>query len=67
VRISDSRGNASCPRCPADPDEIVVTGEKERQKARYDLSLGMDWLSACSSLSWDNRARVMTLNCRSAA
>jgi hypothetical protein len=68
VRISDSRGNAVLPTdAVADPDEIVVTAERERQKARYDLSLGTDWLSACSSLSWDNRARVMTLNCRPAA
>jgi hypothetical protein len=68
VRISDSRGNAVLPTdASADPDEIVVTGQRQKQKARYDMSLGLDWLSACSSLSWDNRARVMTLNCRSAA
>jgi hypothetical protein len=67
VRIGDSRGNAVLPTDPpADPDEIVVTGERKRQKARYDLSLGLDWLSACSSLSWDNRTRLMTLNCRPA-
>jgi len=65
VRTSDSRGNAVLPSdASADPDEIVVTAERQRQRARYDLSLGMDWLSTCSSLSWDNRARIMTLNCR---
>jgi hypothetical protein len=65
VRTSDSRGNNVLPPdAPTDPDEIVVTGERQRQKARYDLSLGTDWLSACSSLTWDNRAKVMTLNCR---
>jgi hypothetical protein len=68
VRTSDSRGNNLLPTDPAaDPDEIVVTGERQRQKARYDLSLGTDWLSACSSLSWDHRAKVMILSCRPAA
>lgn len=68
VRTGDSRGNAVLPTDPAaDPDEIVVTGDRKRQKARYDLSLGLDWLSACSSLAWDNRAKVMTLSCRPAA
>jgi hypothetical protein len=67
VRTGDSRGNNLLPPdAPADPDEIVVTGERQRQKARYDLSLGTEWLSACSSLSWDNRAKVMTLRCRPA-
>jgi hypothetical protein len=67
VRIGDSRGNNLLPaEAPTDPDEIVVTGERQRQKARYDFSLGLDWLSACSSLSWNNRTRMMTLNCRSA-
>jgi hypothetical protein len=68
VRTSDSRGSNLLPTdAPSDPDEIVVTGQRERQKARYDLSLGLDWLSACSSLAWDNRAKVMTLSCRPAA
>jgi hypothetical protein len=68
VRTSDSRGANVLPTDPAaDPDEIVVTGDRQRQKARYDLSLGTNWLSACSSLSWDNRTKLMTLSCRTAA
>jgi hypothetical protein len=63
VRTSDSRGSEVLPTdVSADPDEIVVTG-KSRQKARYDIALGMNWLSNCSSLSWDNRAKLMTLSC----
>jgi hypothetical protein len=68
VRTSDNRGSASLPPdSEADPDEIVVTGERERQRARHDVSVGLDWLAACSRLSWDNRSKVMTLTCRPAA
>lgn len=64
IRTSDNRGNAALPAdAGADPDEIVVTGSNGRQRPRYHVSLGLDWLASCSSLSWDNRARRMTLSC----
>ena len=64
VRTSDNRGNATLPTdASADPDEIVVTGNVGRQRARYHVSLGLDWLSGCSSIAWDNRTRRMTLSC----
>ena len=47
----------------ADPDEIVVTANS-RQKPRYVLSLGRDWLAPCSSMTWDNRTRLLALSCR---
>ena len=62
VRTSDNRGNFALPADPdADPDEVVVTGS--RQRARFELTLGLDRLHRCSRLVWDNRSRRMTLHC----
>jgi hypothetical protein len=64
VRTHDNRGNAQLPaEGGADPDEIVVTANS-RQKPRYVLSLGRDWLAPCSSMTWDNRTRLLALSCR---
>lgn len=64
VRTSDHRGTAELPTDPnPDPDEIVVTGQRGRQQARYMISLGLDWLRPCSSVTWNNRTRRMTLSC----
>lgn len=65
VRTRDDRGNAVLPaENDADPDEMVVTAGSERQRARYTVILGADWLAGCSSLVWDNGTRVMTVSCR---
>ena len=48
---------------PADPDEIVVTGEK-KQKRRLRLDVGRDYLDRCSSIVFDKQARTLTLSCR---
>lgn len=65
VRTQDDRGNAVLPpENEADPDEMVVTANTGRSRARYVVILGNDWLSRCSSLTWDNGARLMTLSCR---
>lgn len=63
VRTGDNRGNLSLPPEPdADPEEVVVTGAS-RQRAQFHVTVGMDRLSRCSSLVWDNRTRLLTLNC----
>lgn len=63
VRTGDHRGNLVLPAdAEADPDEVVVTGES-RQRAEFAVSLGMDFLTRCSSMVWDNRTRRMTLSC----
>ena len=63
VRTGDDRGNLSLPPDPdADPDEVVVQGGS-RQRAQFDVTVGMDRLGQCSSLVWDNRARLLTLSC----
>jgi len=68
VRTQDHRGNAQLPReADADPEEIVVTAATGRRRPLYVLTLGRDWLAPCSSVSWDNRTRLMTLNCVSGA
>ena len=64
VRTSDHRGSALLPSDPsADPDEIVVTASIERQRARFLVSLGLDWLGRCSSMTWDNVERRLLLSC----
>ncbi len=63
VRTGDHRGNLTLPPEPdADPDEVVVTGGS-RQRAAFVVHVGMDRLSQCSRLVWDNGARRMTLHC----
>lgn len=62
VRTADHRGDLTLPPDPdADPDEVVVTGS--RQRARFHLSLGLDRLGQCSRLVWDNVGRRMTFHC----
>ena len=65
VRTGDHRGNLELPPEPdADPDEIVVTGAGgKRQRARYGLTIGLDRLSSCSRLVWNNLNRQLTLRC----
>ncbi len=63
VRTGDNRGNLDLPPDPdADPDEVVVTGES-RQRAAFVVHVGLDRLSQCSSLVWDNGSRQLTLHC----
>ncbi len=63
VRTGDNRGNMSLPPEPdADPSEIVVTGPS-RQRAVLQLTLGLDRLSKCSSITWDNPGRRMIMHC----
>lgn len=63
VRTGDNRGNLSLPPEPdADPEEVFVMGAS-RQRAQFHVTVGMDRLGLCSSLVWDNRARLLTLNC----
>ena len=62
VRTSDNRGNLALPADPdADPDKVVVTGS--RQRAAFEVTLGLDRLRQCSRLVWDNRSRRMTFHC----
>lgn len=64
VRTSDHRGSMTLPSDVAlDLDEIVVTAETGRERPRYVVSLGLDWLERCSSLTWDNRNSQMILSC----
>ena len=63
VRTGDHRGNLDLPPEPgADPEEVVVSAGS-RQRARFEVTVGRDLLSACSSMVWDNRTRRLTLTC----
>ena len=63
VRTADF-GNASGIREEGgDPDEVVVTGERRRNRNRDRLSLGADQLRHCSSITFDKRAREVRLTC----
>lgn len=64
VRTSDF-GNASAIREEGgDPDEVVVTGDRRRNRNRDRLSIGADQLRACSSITFDKRARQVRLSCQ---
>jgi len=64
VRASDWRGRNALPTDPpADASEIVVTGEAGKTKAVYNIILGQDLLSRCSSMSYATGTRVLTLRC----
>lgn len=64
VRGSDFRGRNALPTDPpADPSEIVVRGDAGKTRAVYNALLGRDLLSRCSSISYANQSRVLTLRC----
>jgi hypothetical protein len=65
VRVADHRGRYRLPgdAQQQDPDEIVVTGDVERQPARLFLTIGAERLSACSSLVYARASRTLTLRC----
>lgn len=68
VRASDFRGRNALPTDPpADPTEIVVTGEGGKTSAVYNAILGQDLLSRCSGISYAPATRVLTLRCSSGA
>ncbi|HEX8193820.1 MAG TPA: hypothetical protein VF552_13060 [Allosphingosinicella sp.] len=64
VRTGDHRGNFQLPPdAQQDPDEIVVTGNLARGRARLFLTVGLDRLSACSSLTYAKATTTLTLRC----
>ena len=64
VRVTDY-GRTRVPGPPsADPQEIVVTGSKRRDRRHDWLAVGRDALAGCSSLTMDKRRMVLTLSCR---
>lgn len=62
VRIADGGSVAGIPDADADPDEIVVVGGKQR-KTRDVLIIGREQLDRCSSITYDKRAKTITLSC----
>lgn len=63
VRTRDF-GNASAIREEGgDPDEVVVTGDRRRNRNRDRLAIGADQLRSCSSITFDKRAHQVRLRC----
>lgn len=65
VRVAD-HGDASTigeRRGPRDPDEVVVTGRRKRDRSRDHIVLGRDQLDRCSSITFDKPARQVRLSC----
>jgi hypothetical protein len=67
VRTADYRGKFQLPTDPpdpdVDPDEVVVTAQKNSGAARLWLTLGKDTLGGCSSITYDKRRNMLTLYC----
>lgn len=62
VRIADGGSVSGIPDADADPDEIVVTAGKKRP-GRDVLIIGREQLDRCSSITYDKRAKTITLSC----
>lgn len=65
VRVAD-HGNASAmaaTRTPRDPDEVVVTGRRKRDRDKDRIVLGRDHLDRCSSITFDKLAKQVRLSC----
>ncbi|NUT01384.1 MAG: hypothetical protein HOP96_10440 [Sphingomonas sp.] len=69
VRILDDRGSYLLPEkeTPSEVDEdgIIITGKNRRSYGapHFWMMIGSDDLSRCSSISYDNRAKNLILNC----
>lgn len=65
VRTSDNRGGYRLPTdAPADPDEIVVTAKaKDKQPTNLHLTLGMDRLGACGSITYRKASQSLVMRC----
>ena len=73
VRIQDDRGQyllpeKALPTVDDDEDGIIVTGKNKRSYGapHFWLMIGRRALSDCSSISYDNKAGQMLLNCSTA-
>jgi len=65
VRTTDF-GNAEGIRAEGetpDPDEVLVTAKGKRDRRGDRLSIGTDALAACSSVTFDKRAKLIRLHC----
>jgi hypothetical protein len=63
VRVSDHGSAAAIREESQDPDEIIVTGRKKQDPDRDRLSIGADYLSRCSSITFNKPAKRIELTC----
>ena len=65
VRVADFGDASAIPENQAaDEDEIVVTA-KSKKKPNYSMALGRTFLSQCSSLTYDFKAKLVHFSCAS--
>ncbi|MBA4307392.1 MAG: hypothetical protein C0429_11720 [Sphingopyxis sp.] len=63
VRVADFGDASAIPEnLAADEDEIVVTA-KSKKKPDYSMALGRAFLSQCSSLTYDFKAKLVRFSC----
>ena len=63
VRVADFGDASAIPENQAaDEDEIVVTA-KSKKKPNYSMALGRTFLSQCSSLTYDFKAKLVRFSC----
>lgn len=63
VRTNDFGNASTIQEEGADPDEVVVTGDRRRNRNRDRLAIGADQLRNCSSITFDKTARQVRLSC----
>ena len=63
VRTADFGNAAGIREEGGDPDEVIVTGDRRRNRNRDRLSIGADLLSRCSALVFDKSRREVRLTC----
>jgi hypothetical protein len=63
VRTADFGNASGISEEGGDPDEVVVTGNRHRNRNRDRLAIGADQLRNCSSITFDKRARQIRLTC----
>ena len=64
VRTADFGSAAGIPEKNADPNEIVVRAGGKAKAAYDQLKLGGDTLAACSSITFERKAKKVRLDCR---
>lgn len=63
MRIADYGTSAGIGEANADPDEIVVQGRKQSDKALYAITAGRADLAGCASITFDKAAERIILRC----
>lgn len=64
IRVSESGAASKIPDADIDPDEIVVTGKKKKERDYLTVHIGADALGGCSSITFDKLRKRVILSCQ---